>query len=368
MEKKMRIMHGLSEVAGQNAYSVRGLKEIGEDAETVVYYKHPFAYPYDVCLNIDKANRIMLPVYACRLGAFFLKALKKYDCFHFHYGHSILEGVELGVYKKRKKKVFFEFHGSDLRDTETFCRVSGMPFDTKEATSPKMHARNKKICKMADGIIIHDDELIPYLPKECAPVYVVPLRVDISQFSADYPDPEAKKIRIVHAPSKRAFKGTKYVLEAFEQLTKKYDHLELVLVEGKTQKEAFELYKTADIIVDQLFAGTYGVFAIESMAMGKPVITYISDAMRERLPDELPIVSGSIHSIADALETLILDGKLRQKKGMDGRKYVENYHNYKYAARVLKDIYYGRSKPLRGREAFEQVKKIKQEAEAKGNV
>ena len=50
-------MHGLSEVAGQNTYSVRGLKEIGEKAETVVYYRHPFAYPYDRCLNIDKANR-----------------------------------------------------------------------------------------------------------------------------------------------------------------------------------------------------------------------------------------------------------------------------------------------------------------------
>ncbi len=47
--KKLKIMHGLSEIAGQNSYSVLGLREIGVDAETVTYYKHPFGYPYDRC-------------------------------------------------------------------------------------------------------------------------------------------------------------------------------------------------------------------------------------------------------------------------------------------------------------------------------
>lgn len=365
MEKKLRIMHGLSEVAGQNTYSVRGLKEIGENAETVVYYKHPFSYPYDKCLNIDKADKKKYPIYAVKLGIFYLSALMKYDCFHFHYGHSILNGIELASYRKAGKKVFFEFHGSDLRDYETICKISGMPYDPKEATSPKMHKRNRKICRIADGIIVHDDELIPYLPKECAPVYVVPLRVDITQFKPVYPETVVEKIRIVHAPSKRAGKGTKYVLEAFEKLKDKYDNIELVLVEGKTQKEAFEIYKTADIVVDQLFAGTYGVFAIEAMAMGKPVITYISDEMKKRLPEELPIVSGNIYTVADALENLIQNGNMRREKGVAGREYVENYHNYIHVAMVLRDIYYGKSKPLAGRDAFDQVKRIRQEMEKK---
>ncbi len=363
MDSRLRIMHGLSEVAGQNAYSVQGLRGIGENAETVVYYRHPFDYPYDKCLNIDKSNRKMIPVYACKLGVFFLSALKRYDCFHFHYGHSILNGPELSLYKKFGKRIFFEYHGSDLRDQEMFCRVSGMPFDPSETTSPKQHARNRKICKAADGIVIHDDELIPYLPKECAPTYVVPLRVDISRFDTAYPVATTDTIRIVHAPSKRAIKGTKYVLEAFNRLKEKYDNIELILVEGKTQQEAFEIYKTADIIVDQLFAGTYGVFAIESMALGKPVITYISDEMKERLPEELPIVSGNINTVEKAMESLILDAELRYKKGVEGRKYVENYHNYKYAAYVLRDIYYGRAEPLSGRDAFEQVRKIKSKME-----
>ena len=363
MGTKLRIIHGLSEVAGQNSYSVRGLREIGENAESVVYYEHPFRYPYDKCLNIDKSNKKMIPLYVSKLGVFFLTAMKKYDCFHFHYGHSILNGVELPVYRLFKKKVFFEFHGSDLRDYQTFCKKCGLSCDPNEATSPRQHRRNRKICKTADGIIVHDDELIPYLPKECVPVFVVPLRVDVTRFQPHYPNPDTKKIRIVHAPSKRAIKGTEYVLKAFHSLQSRYDNLELVLVEGKTQQEALEIYKTADIVVDQLYAGTYGVFAIESMAMGKPVITYISEEMKEKLPEELPIVSGNTHTIESAMETLICDGNLRRSIGIAAREYVENYHDYRYVACCLREIYYGRSVPLNGRAAFDQIKKIKQEAE-----
>ena len=72
MGKKRRIMHGLTEVAGQNSYSVQGLKQIGENAETVIYCKHPFAYKYDRCLNIDRSKRILLPLNALKMLGFYI--------------------------------------------------------------------------------------------------------------------------------------------------------------------------------------------------------------------------------------------------------------------------------------------------------
>lgn len=365
MDKKLRIMHGLSEVAGQNSYSVYGLKRINENAECIIFYKHPFEYEYDKCLNLNKSKKILFPFYAVKLLCFLFSALKKYDCFHFHFGHSILDCHELFIYRLFKKKIFFEFHGTDLRDYEKFCKLSGMNYNPGEATSVKQHKRNKKICKFADGIIIHDDELIPYLPKICAPVYVVPLRVNISNFTPVYPQIQQNKIRIIHAPSHRAFKGTKFVIESFNELTKKYNNIEIVLVEGKTQKEAFELYKTADIIVDQLFAGTYGVFAIEAMALGKPVITYISDEMKSKLPEELPIVNANSTNLKTVLENLINNAKLRYDIGVASRKYVENYHDYRYCSYILRDIYYGNARQLTGRDAFMLVREIKENIEKK---
>lgn len=359
MKNKLKVMHGPSEVAGQNSYSVLGLKEIGVDANCVVFIEHDFKYPYDISLGIDKSKKLLYPAYVLKLGCFFIFALFKYNVFHFHFGHSILNNVELPFYDLLGKKYFYEFHGSDLRDNKTFYKKIGLPFDIENATSSTMKKRNAKICRRANGIIVHDDELIPYIPNTNKPVFVVPLRVNLSKFEPNYPLISNNRIRIVHAPSRRAIKGTQYVLQAFNELKKSYNNIELVLVEGKSQSEALEIYKTADIIVDQLLIGTYGVFAIESMALGKPVIVKISSEMKNLLPEDLPVVSADKYTIKEKLEELILDPKLRNRKGIEGRQYVENYHNYRYIAEILKKIYEGKESPKSGRAAFARVKEIK---------
>ncbi len=359
MQDSLKIMHGLSEVAGQNYLSVRGLREIGEDAETAVWDKHAFGYPYDICLGIDKHKKYLLPIYAIKLAAFFVTALFRFNTFHFHYGRSILNNHELWLYDLIGKQYFYEFHGSDLRDYERFCRNSAMPFTADLAMHPKLKKRNEIICKKAKQIILHDDELIPYLPAIHSPIQVIPLRVDLSLFHPQYPsDVDTGTVRIVHAPSKRSSKGTDFVIGAINRLKERYPEVELILVEGKTQEEAKAIYATADIVVDQLLIGTYGVFSVESMALGKPVVTYITDAMKERLPEELPIVSASVDTVESALESLICNARLRHDLGVKGRRYAETYHDYKKVATVLRKIYNGECKPATGREAFERVKNV----------
>ncbi len=360
MGKKLKIMHGMVEVSGQNSYAVRGLRAIGEDAETVLLSEHLFSYPYDRIIGIDKSKKYLLPWNVLKLSGFLIEALFRYNVFHFHFGNSICNNKDLWLYRLFGKKVFYEFHGSDLRIYEEYCRKSRRPFTPELATRPNMLERNKIICAKADQIILHDDELIPYLPENHAPVQVVPLRVDPELFTPVYPEKTNNKtIRLVHAPTDREVKGSKYIIAAFERLKEKYDNIELVLVEGKTQNEARKIYETADIVIDQLFIGTYGVFSIECMALGKPVITYISEEMRQALPEELPIVSADIDTIEKVLDELISNAEKRNEIGVLSRKYVETYHDYRNIAYVLRDIYSGKLSPATGREAFERVKNVK---------
>ena len=72
--------------------------------------------------------------------------------------------------------------------------------------------------------------------------------------------------------------GYAMILDALERLKTRFD-FELILVEKKTHEEALALYRSADIAIDQVLAGWYGGFAVEMMAMGKPVACYI----RERI-------------------------------------------------------------------------------------
>jgi hypothetical protein len=67
------------------------------------------------------------------------------------------------------------------------------------------------------------------------------------------------------------------VLRAAEELKKEVYKVDLRLVENLPHHEALEAYTRADIAVDQLLTGWYGVFAIERMALSSPVCVYIKD-------------------------------------------------------------------------------------------
>src|SRR5262249_9205527 len=53
--------------------------------------------------------------------------------------------------------------------------------------------------------------------------------------------------------------------------------VDLEIVEGLHHDEARRRYERADIVVDQLNAGWYGLFANEAMALGKPVVTFLHE-------------------------------------------------------------------------------------------
>ncbi len=358
--KKSRVFHGLSEVAGQAYYSVKGLREYGITTNYVVWHPNVLGYEYDYSLDINWNKKYMLPLWLVKIVFAEVKALIQCEIFHFHYGRSFLFNYDLWLFKILNKKLYFEFHGSDLRDYRYAHELNRyMEYGETSKGADKLKKRTNKICKYAEGIILHDDELIAHLPSKTENIYVVPLRVDIEKIQPVYSTSLHKTIRIVHAPTNQKVKGSKFVIEAIKQLEKKYP-VELILVENKTQEEAFEIYKTADIIVDQLRIGTYGVFAIEGMALGKPIVTYITEQMKEKLPSDLPICSANPDTIYSVLETLVTDKGKREELGIKGRQYVEKYHDYRKNTRMLYDIYSGKLSPIQGREAFRYVAELRE--------
>lgn len=334
----MKVLHGMSEVAGQGIYSVKGLRANGVSADMAVWRPNTFGYPIDISLNIGK-KKYLYPWYAFKMFVFFLRATFKYDCFHFHYAHSLLPfGLDLMLLKSLDKKIFFEFHGSELRGQINNIKY---PYFHSILRVKRQSKLIKKEIEYADGIILHDIELKPHLPEVDVPVYIVPLRVDLSMLTPVFPDVRVKKPVVVHAPSNRGSKGSNWIIEAANKLK---DRIDFVLVENKSQDEAIEIYIKADIIIDQISVGAYGVFAIECMALGKPVLSYISDEVRKSLPNTCPIQSIEPDTIYDVLNKLSCNPDLRRNIGMQGRKYVEEYHDYTKNAKLLKDIYEGHYK------------------------
>ena len=119
--------------------------------------------------------------------------------------------------------------------------------------------------------------------------------------------------------------------------------VDLESVEGLPHEEAREHYKRADIVVDQLIAGWHGVFALESMAFGKPVVVNLKPdvvAQAERAyGTKVPLVPATKETLVDALRPLVESPALRREIGAASRAYVERVHDIDRIADRLLDIY-----------------------------
>ena len=88
-------------------------------------------------------------------------------------------------------------------------------------------------------------------------------------------------------------------------------------------------YSRADIILDQFKIGGLGYLAHEAMALGKPVVTYVSPKIIELLPEHPPILNTSPQEIHDNLSYLIKDKNLIYNLGEKSKKYIQKYHTHK---------------------------------------
>jgi glycosyltransferase involved in cell wall biosynthesis len=90
----------------------------------------------------------------------------------------------------------------------------------------------------------------------------------------------------------------------------------------------------SDIVIDQIIMPGYANFAIESMALGKPVVCNLEmPEFRELMTrysflNQCPIVSASPETLVGALEKLILDQKLRDNLGQLGINFSKKFHSF----------------------------------------
>jgi glycosyltransferase involved in cell wall biosynthesis len=160
----------------------------------------------------------------------------------------------------------------------------------------------------------------------------------LPEFDSNPPDPARNRPVIVHSPSAPNAKGTPAVLAAIEGLRDRFD-FDFQLIQGMPRRQALEMVRDADIFLDQFVLGSYGMAALEAMALGKPVLCYIKPSLATQYPSDLPIVNATQESLTDVLARLLADGAQRHEIGLCSRAYVERYHDAIKIASELKGIY-----------------------------
>jgi len=305
----LRVTHCPVNIAGIPWENVQALRRKGVDARLVVFDRgklHPEA-DWDLERGGGLVRRQLTQLAA------FARLAPQTDVFHFYFGLTLLpKTVQFPLLRALRKKSVFHYLGSDIRGKTPAELTDG---------------------KRADAEIVGSYPAQRWVPE----AHVIPPGLELGRFTP-VPPSDRERPLVVHAPSSRDKKGTSHVIEACAQLP-----VELEIVEGLPHDQARRRYERADIVVDQLHAGWHGVFALEAMALGKPVVAHLDEDAVERSARgygvRVPIVPARPETLVEALRRLVESPALRRELGESGRDYVERVHDIDRIAERLLELY-----------------------------
>jgi glycosyltransferase involved in cell wall biosynthesis len=307
---RLRVVHCPVNFAGIGWTNVEALRRRGVDARLVVFNTHD-AHP-----EADENLRLPArPAWRRQLRQFraLARLLPETDVFHFYFGLTLVpKRLQFPILRAARKKSVFHFVGSDVR-----------------GKSPAELAYGR----LADVQIVGSYDAARWIPE----AEVVPPGIDVRRITPAPPREEGP-VRVAHAALSRRRKGTEAIVAACDELG-----VELDVIENVRHDEVAPRLAAADVVVDQLNSGWYGLFAIEAMAHGKPVAGYIREEAASRTARafgvEVPIVRTTTETLAADLGPLIASAEERRERGAACRAYVERVHDADAMADRLIRIY-----------------------------
>ena len=337
----MRILQAPTEIAGQMALLSEHLRKLGHKCT---------AYNFRSDIKIEKRAGVNIPVSSyqsvtARLlrALFFIYALPNYDYFHFHYGRTFLpKRLDIAILKLFNKKIILHFHGADVGNVDGIYYKNDKLLGLIEGKSipPTVTEEQKKLIlqtrKYADLVLVSTPDLLDVMREA---VYFPNSLPRFEGKNLRSPEKKNQHIIIVHAPTNRRKKGTDLIVKVISKLLKEKTSIEFKLIENTDYYKARRIYQGADIAIDQLLQGWYGVFSIEMMALGKPVLCYIRDDLKRKYAPSLPVVPTNPTSLYKDLKNLISDAVLRKELGERGRRYVVENHSPEKQVKELVKLY-----------------------------
>lgn len=356
----MKILHLPTSVGGNSHNLSIGERALGFNSQTLVSFENWLEYETDVNLRLSQSNKFRA---ITTLVKTFFKIRNSFDVFHFNYGSSLLHfptkgllQLDLPFYKSSSKK-FVTYAGCDARQKyPTMTRTTIAACHNSKCYKSQCNSgfldkqRKKSIEKMekyVDHIWALNPDLLFFLPKEKSsflPYSVVSEKFKFEPLNPQYP------IKIVHAPTNREAKGSSFILNALYKLKEKYPNkVEILLVENIPHVQALELYKSADLFIDQILIGWYGVVAVEAMMLGKPVISRIAEENFQFISKEMSedikntIINADPFSIEYIIEKYIKEKDLLIEKSKMSRDFALKWHDSYTVSQITTKVYAGLS-------------------------
>jgi len=240
--------------------------------------------------------------------------LLDYDIYHFDGGMDFFRDLRFAKeLKKRKKKIVCCYFGSDLRTRGVFKGLDEMS--------------DLNLTVEFDHLSIHRNINFLYFPFD-EKQFEIKKRIN-------------PKIKIIHSPTNRKYKGTNKILKVISEVYK-IREIEFVLMENVKRSKVLEIKSGCDLAIDQvggeLGGSGYGKNSIENLSMGVPTFTEFSDDYLKFIKGN-PFIHSTIDTLKENLIKVIDNAALRNELVLKGKEWVENHHSFSAVNETLLSYY-----------------------------
>ncbi|HEU4945772.1 MAG TPA: glycosyl transferase family 1, partial [Kribbella sp.] len=179
----------------------------------------------------------------------------------------------------------------------------------------------------------------PDLLAELPAAHWLPVTIDPAPWArAAVPVMARERPVVVHAPSNPRLKGSEAIETAMAELAAR-GLVEYRRIEGVPHDRMPAVVGDADIVVDQLVMGLYGVAACEAMAAGRLVVSYVGDPVRAEVRNrtglEIPIVEANPETLTEVIIALVADRDGAAERAAAGPRFVATLHGGRRSAEAL---------------------------------
>ena len=337
-----------------NIYHKKALEKYGYSAETFVNDVFYITKDFDQIISIK--NRYLKRILQHILHIDFLFFIFRYEAIYLYFNggplqsSKILSFLEPYLLKTAHIKVVVMPYGGDVQD---LSRSNNLLYkDAMTLDYPEHKLRRKRISMNIDRWTTHSDHIISgcdwvdYM-HHWDTLMSAHFSIDIDSIRNKYLKERErnKTFKILHAPNHRDIKGTNYLIGAVNRLKDEGYDIELRLLERKSNDEVLKEINNADLIVDQLIIGWYAMFAIESMALEKPVICYLREDLLDFYSqknilsrEDIPLINATTQNIYFVIKKAYESPDMLQKASKKGPDFVNDMHSIKSVGMVFSNI------------------------------
>lgn len=330
----------------------RADRELGFDSGSIVYTTYVITSQFDINLRrayLAAAGLGVVPAFQRLVLAW---ALCRYDVFHTFADQGLLDSrerlqidpFELGIWRATGKRLYIYAYGADVRTRSRTLALGRWNF-CSDCTEPGKYC----ICVDAEGeksvaaltkfatALVSLGDMTAYMPTaKCFNYWPI----DLKRIGAPRPINVASRIRIGHAPNHTHFKGSRYLEAIIAKLCDEGHAIEYVKVQGVPNAQVLELFASCDLVADQFIGGAYGYSALEAMALGRPVLSFVRDADQLDAPEECPIINATPDTLERILTWVLQNRDSLPAIGDQGRCYVARWHSIEAVALRLGKLYF----------------------------